>query len=43
MKTATDNASDMLKDLKIYYNRARQDAVTQEISEIAAGASAITG
>lgn len=40
MKNATDNASELQDELKLYYNRARQDAVTQEISEITAGAMA---
>jgi F-type H+-transporting ATPase subunit gamma len=43
MKSATDNASELQKELKLYYNRARQSAVTQEISEIVAGASALSG
>lgn len=43
MKSATDNASDIQKDLKLYYNRARQGAVTQEIAEITSGALALTG
>lgn len=42
MKSATDNATEMLRDLKLYYNRARQDAVTQEISEIVSGAMALS-
>ena len=37
MNTATENAKDMLRSLNISYNRARQDAVTQELAEIAAG------
>jgi F-type H+-transporting ATPase subunit gamma len=37
MKTATDNASDMLSDLKLWYNKARQAHITQEIAEISAG------
>lgn len=41
MKSATDNANDLQKDLKLYYNRARQSAVTQEISEIVGGAAAL--
>lgn len=40
METATDAASDMLKQLKVQYNRARQAAITQEITEIIAGAKA---
>lgn len=41
MKSATDNANELQKDLKLYYNRARQSAVTQEISEIVGGAAAL--
>lgn len=40
MQTATDAASDMLKQLSIQYNRARQAAITQEITEVIAGAKA---
>ncbi|MBE6598463.1 MAG: ATP synthase F1 subunit gamma [Ruminococcaceae bacterium] len=39
MDTATKNASDMIDDLNLRYNRARQGAITQEITEIVAGAS----
>jgi F-type H+-transporting ATPase subunit gamma len=42
MKNATDNAGDLQKDLKLYFNRARQGAVTQEIAEITSGAMALT-
>lgn len=38
METATDAASDMLKQLNVQYNRARQAAITQEITEVIAGA-----
>lgn len=38
METATDAASDMLKQLGVQYNRARQAAITQEITEVIAGA-----
>jgi F-type H+-transporting ATPase subunit gamma len=41
MKSATDNAKDLQDELKLYYNRARQGAVTQEIAEISAGAMAM--
>ncbi|MGM0508771.1 MAG: ATP synthase F1 subunit gamma [Fusobacteriota bacterium] len=41
MKSASDNAEDMISDLTLSYNRARQSAITQEISEIAAGAEAM--
>lgn len=41
MKSATDNAGDLIKQLKLVYNKARQSAITQEISEIVGGAAAI--
>ncbi len=41
MKSATDNASDMIDTLNILYNRARQTAITQEITEIVSGANAL--
>lgn len=41
MRTATDNAKTLINDLTIQYNRARQAAITQEITEIVAGASAL--
>jgi F-type H+-transporting ATPase subunit gamma len=41
MKAATDNAGDFIKDLNLLYNKARQAAITQEISEICSGAAAI--
>ncbi len=40
MKGATDNAKDIVKDLSITYNKARQAAITQELAEICAGAAA---
>lgn len=40
MDTATKNADEMLDDLSLRYNRARQGAITQEITEIVAGANA---
>jgi F-type H+-transporting ATPase subunit gamma len=43
MKSATDNASDMLTLLKRNYNRARQAQITQEIAEIVGGAAALQG
>ena len=42
MKSATDNAKEIQDDLKLYYNRARQDSVTQEIAEITSGAMALS-
>ena len=41
MQTATDNAKKIINDLTIQYNRARQAAITQEITEIVGGASAL--
>lgn len=41
MKNATDNASDLISDLSLQYNRARQAAITQEITEIVGGAAAL--
>ena len=41
MKAATDNAGDLIRDLNLVYNKARQAAITQEISEIVGGAAAI--
>lgn len=40
MQAATDSAKDMLKDLSIEYNRVRQAAITQEITEVCSGARA---
>ena len=41
MKSATDNANDIIRSLDLSYNRARQAAITQEITEIVGGASAL--
>ncbi|MEX2783577.1 F0F1 ATP synthase subunit gamma [Streptococcus sp. H49] len=41
MQTATDNAKNLIEDLTIQYNRARQAEITQEITEIVAGANAL--
>ncbi len=43
MNKATDNATDLLKELRINYNKARQAAITGEILEIVAGAEALNG
>lgn len=40
MESATDSAKDMLRDLSVAYNRARQAAITQEITEVIGGARA---
>lgn len=42
MRNASDNASDMYDELKLNFNRARQAAITQEISEIVGGSSAVS-
>ncbi len=43
MKNATDNASDLIEDLTLAFNNARQAAITQELAEITAGTEAING
>jgi F-type H+-transporting ATPase subunit gamma len=43
MHKATDNAGEMVKELKLNYNKARQAAITGEILEIVAGAEALNG
>lgn len=43
MDKATENAGDLLKELKLIYNRTRQAAITNEILEIVAGAEALEG
>lgn len=41
MKNATENAGDLIKDLGLIYNKARQASITQELSEIVSGAAAV--
>lgn len=41
MKSASDNAGELIGDLELAYNKARQAAITQELSEIVAGAAAV--
>ena len=41
MKNATENAGELIDELKLAYNKARQAAITQEISEIVGGAAAV--
>jgi F-type H+-transporting ATPase subunit gamma len=41
MKSASDNAKEVIGDLKLVYNKARQAAITKEISEIVGGAAAV--
>lgn len=41
MKSATDNAGNLIDDLQLVYNKARQAAITQELSEIVSGAAAV--
>ncbi|HWM26937.1 MAG TPA: F0F1 ATP synthase subunit gamma [Woeseiaceae bacterium] len=43
MKSATDNAGEIIDNLQLAYNKARQAAITQEISEIVGGAAAVSG
>ena len=42
MDNATSNAEDIISDLSLKYNRARQGTITQELTEIVAGANAIS-
>ncbi|MFK8018965.1 MAG: F0F1 ATP synthase subunit gamma [Pseudomonadales bacterium] len=42
MKSATDNAGDLIDELQLIYNKARQTAITQELSEIVSGAAAVS-
>jgi F-type H+-transporting ATPase subunit gamma len=42
MKNATDNAGDLIDELQLVYNKARQASITQELSEIVSGAAAIS-
>lgn len=41
MRSATDNANELIGDLELSYNRARQAAITQEITEIVGGVAAL--
>jgi len=41
MKSASDNAADLIDELQLIYNKDRQAAITQEISEIISGAAAL--
>ena len=41
MKSATDNAKQLIKDLTLEYNKLRQANITKEVSEIASGAAAL--
>jgi F-type H+-transporting ATPase subunit gamma len=41
MKSATDNAGSLIEELQLIYNKARQAAITKEISEIVGGAAAV--
>lgn len=43
MDNATSNADELMKELKINYNKARQEAITKELSEIVGGAAALNG
>ena len=41
MDKASENAEELMKELKINYNKARQEAITKELSEIVGGAAAL--
>jgi F-type H+-transporting ATPase subunit gamma len=41
MKNATENAGSLIDELELLYNKARQAAITQELSEIVGGAAAV--
>jgi F-type H+-transporting ATPase subunit gamma len=41
MKSASDNAGNLIDELQLVYNKARQGAITQEIAEIVGGAAAV--
>jgi F-type H+-transporting ATPase subunit gamma len=43
METASENAEDMIKELVLYYNKARQASITKELNEIVSGANALRG
>jgi F-type H+-transporting ATPase subunit gamma len=43
MRSASDNAKDIVRDLVLDRNKARQAQITREVSEIAAGANAMAG
>jgi F-type H+-transporting ATPase subunit gamma len=43
MKAATDNAGNLINELRLIYNKTRQAAITKELSEIVSGAAAIAG
>ncbi len=43
MDKATENAEELIKDLRVNYNKARQEAITKELSEIVGGAAALEG
>jgi F-type H+-transporting ATPase subunit gamma len=42
MKNATDNAGELMDDLTLLYNKARQEAITRELLDIAGGVEALT-
>ena len=41
MRNATDNASELLQDLTLVYNKARQESITRELLDITGGAAAL--
>jgi F-type H+-transporting ATPase subunit gamma len=42
MRSATDNAAELIQDLTLMYNKARQEAITTELLDISGGAAALT-
>jgi len=42
MRNATDNANDLMKDLTLVYNKARQESITSELLDIVGGVAALT-
>ena len=43
MKAATDNGANLINELQIVYNKARQGAITNELIDIVSGAAAVSG
>ena len=43
MRSATDNATDVIDKLQVLYNRSRQEAITNELNDIVGGSNAIGG
>ena len=43
MRNATDNANELMRDLTLVYNKARQESITSELLDIVGGVEALTG